>query len=137
MEYCNSEEKFIEIALNCDVAVSTVKLWLRKSSNTKFPQEIVGLLDILGDNFDSILESKENFGSITIAIGRDLADDVTDYIISKHRDIGPTLSQFDQTTINTISEQNMPIKVIKEISTEDLGLNTQESKAINKRQING
>ena len=137
IEYCNSEEKFIEIALNCDVAVSTVKLWLRKSSNTKFPQEIVGLLDILGDNFDSILESKENFGSITIAIGRDLADDVTDYIISKHRDIGPTLSQFDQTTINTISEQNMPIKVIKEISTEDLGLNIYESKVINKRQING
>jgi len=137
IEYCNSEEKFIEIALNCDVAVSTVKLWLRKSSNTKFPQEIVGLVDILGDNFDSILESKENFGSITIAIGRDLADDVTDYIISKHRDIGPTLSQFDQTTINTISEQNMPIKVIKEISTEDLGLDIHESKVINKRQING
>jgi hypothetical protein len=122
-EYCNTEEKFTEISSKCEVAVSTVKLWLKESSNTKFPQEIVGLVDLLGDDFDSILESKENFGSISIAIGRDLADDVTDYIISKHRDIGPTLNQFDHSTINIIADQNMPIKVIKSIITEEIDSN--------------
>ena len=115
--YCTTEDRFTEIAEKCEVAVSTVKLWLRKSSNTKFPQEMVGLVDLLGDDFDSILESKENFGSISIAIGRDLADDVTDYIISGHREIGPTLNQFDFPTINKIAEQNMQTKVIEKIIT--------------------
>lgn len=116
-DYCSNESKFIEIAEKCEVAVSTVKLWLRQSSNTKFPQEIVGLVDLLADDFDAILESKENYASISIAIGRDLADDVTDYIISGRRDIGPTLSQFDYQTINKITEQNMQTKVINSIST--------------------
>ena len=80
---------------------------------------MVGLVDLLGDDFDAILESKENYASISIAIGRDLADDVTDYIISGHRDIGPTLNQFDFQTINKIAEQNMQIKVIETIVTLD------------------
>jgi hypothetical protein len=80
---------------------------------------MVGLVDLLGVGFDTILESKENYASISIAIGRDLADDVTDYIISGRRDIGPTLSQFDYQTINKIADQNMQTKVISVISTED------------------
>ena len=118
-DYCSNESRFTEIAEKCEVALSTVELWLRKSSNTKFPQEMVGLVDLLGDDFDAILESKENYASISIAIGRDLADDVTDYIISGHRDIGPTLNQFDFQTINKIAEQNMQIKVIETIVTLD------------------
>lgn len=121
-DYCSNESRFTEIAEQCEVAVTTVKLWLRHSSNTKFPQEMVGLVDLLGDDFDSILESKENFGSISIAIGRDLADDVTDYIISGHRDIGSTLSQFDYQTISKIAEQNMQTKIIKAISTLDTSI---------------
>ena len=118
-EYCNDEVKFEEIASKCNVAISTVKSWLKNKSETRFPQELDGLREILAEDFNAISKSKENYGSITIAIGRDLADDVTDYIISKGMTIGSTLEHFDLPTIKTITEHNMPIKTIKSIQTED------------------
>ena len=61
-EYCNDEVKFEEIASKCNVAISTVKSWLKNKSETRFPQELDSLREILAEDFNSISESKENYG---------------------------------------------------------------------------
>ena len=48
-----------------------------------------------------------------IAAGRDLSDEISDYIINRSK--GTFLSKLGQEIINTISEHNMPIRKIKSI----------------------
>lgn len=114
-DYCANDKttKIKEIAILCDVAYSTVDGWL-KNSNTKFPKNIKPLKDILGDNYFIIYKNNKRYNSIMIALGRDLSDEVSDYIISKQK--GKLLNQFDDNTIKTISNSNMPIKSIKKIA---------------------
>lgn len=111
--YCTSDAKIKEIANLCDVAFSTVEGWLKKSNTTKFPKNIRPLKGVLGDNYQAVYKSNKNYNSIMIALGRDLSDEVSDYIMRKTK--GKLLGQFDDNSIKNISEHNMPIKIIKKI----------------------
>ncbi len=102
-----------EIATLCNIKPSTVEGWLKPNSKTKFPQNINSLKYILGDDYHKIYKSNKDYNNIMIALGRDLSDEVSDYIISKQK--GKLLSKFDDISIKEISEHNMPIKTIKKI----------------------
>ena len=117
-DYCADDKtgKINEIADLCDVVFSTVEGWLKKSK-TKFPKNIKPLISILGVNYGEIYQNNKHYNSIMIALGRDLSDEVSDYIIRKQK--GELLSKFDDVLINKISEHNMPIKTIKKIEIID------------------
>ncbi len=112
-QYCTDNDKIVEIANKCDVADSTVNGWLHNNSTTMFPQNLGGLQDILGNVYEKIFINKKKYNSIMIALGRNLSDEVSDYIISNEK--GQLLSQFNDASIKAISEHNMPIRTIKEI----------------------
>ncbi len=120
-DYCedNKWSKTREIANMCNVAPATVEDWLKKS-NTKFPQNIKPLKDILGSDYQAIYGSSKKYNSIMIALGRDLSDEISDYIITRQKvKLLGLLEQFDESIIEAISEQNMPIREIKEIINID------------------
>ena len=110
---CIDDKKIAEIASDCDVDTSTVKGWLRSCSKTKFPQNIEPLKNILGNDYPQILKSQRSYHSIMIALGRDLSDEISGYIIAKKK--GKLLEEFDDNAIKKISEHNMPIRSIKQI----------------------
>lgn len=113
IQHCTNEEKITEIANECSVANNIVNGWLCDNSNTKFPQNVKPLKNILGNDYQQILKSKRNYNSIMIALGRNLSDEISDYIITGAK--GELLKQFDDDSIKAISEHNMPIKTIKQI----------------------
>lgn len=116
-DYCvhDSISRINEIASLCSVAYLTVEGWIKENSNIKFPKNIKPLKNILGDDYPNIHKSNKRYNGIMIALGRDLSDEVSNYIISKNK--GKILKQFDEETINAISESNMPIRVISKIET--------------------
>lgn len=111
--YCTNDIKVEEIALRCDIAPSTVNGWLKSSSSTKFPQNIDKIKDLLGKYYPQICKSSKNYKSITIAVGRNLSYEISDYIINKHK--GSLLSKLDNDIIDLISQSNMPERKIKNI----------------------
>ncbi len=116
-QYCTDNDKIVEIANKCNIAENTVSKWLDSNSNTMFPQNLGSLQDICGNDYQKIFISRKKYNSIMIALGRDLSDEVSDYIISNEK--GQLLSQFDDASIEAISEHNMPIRTIKEIDYID------------------
>ncbi len=112
-EYCANDKAINEISDLCNVAFLTVEGWLKENSKTKFPKNIKPLKDILDNEYQNIYSSNKKYNSIMIALGRDLSDEISDYIIRKQK--GEILSQFDDNVIKEISEHNMPIRTIKEI----------------------
>ena len=112
-EYCTNNVKVNEIAQKCGVTSGTVEGWLRFDSATKFPNRLDKLKDFLGHDFFEIYKSNKIYTSIMIAAGRDLSDEVSEYIINKSK--GPFLSSFRDDVINQISDHNMPTREIKSI----------------------
>jgi hypothetical protein len=78
-----------------------------------FPQSLENLKDLIGQDFFKIYKSNKIYKSIMIAAGRDLSDEISDYIINKSK--GSFLSELGHEIINTLSEHNMPIRKIKSI----------------------
>ena len=111
----SSEEKTAVIADKCGVSQHTVTGWLREGSGTKFPQSLEKLKFILGEDYSEIADSRRRYNSIMIALGRDLSDEISEYIISEEK--GGILEKFNDDTIRAISESNMPIKKIIKIET--------------------
>ncbi|WP_423908648.1 hypothetical protein [Candidatus Spongiihabitans sp.] len=118
-QYCTDNDKIVEIANKCDIAEKTVRGWLDSNSNTMFPQNLGSLQDICGNDYQKIFISKKKYNSIMIALGRDLSDEISDYIISQSREKGKFLSEFKDEEIKAISEHNMPVKIIKRIEILD------------------
>ena len=118
-QYCTDNDKIVEIANKCDIAENTVSRWLDSNSNTMFPQNLGNLQDICGNDYQKIFISKKKYNSIMIALGRDLSDEISDYIISQSREKGKFLSEFKDEEIKAISEHNMPVKIIKRIEILD------------------
>ena len=112
-EYCTNDIKVNEIANECGIASSTVEGWLKPDSSTMFPQSLGKLKDLLGQDFFKIYKSNKIYKSIMIAAGRDLSDEISDFIINKSK--GSFLSELGHEIINTLSEHNMPIRKIKSI----------------------
>ena len=107
-------------------SVTTVRNWLNVDSNMKFPQSEKDLLILrkiiqdsqLNNSFQEIIRSRKLYNGIMIALGRDLSDEVMDYIVSKSK--GRILSSFNNEQIETIANTSAPLRIIKSIEiTED------------------
>jgi hypothetical protein len=117
-DYCSSEEKIVEIANNCGIAPSTVEGWFSSNSTTKFPQNISKIRNYLGQDYDEIFRSNKIYISIMIAAGRDLSDEISDYLINKVK--GPFLEKLGNEIIQKITEHNMPKRTIESIQIIEL-----------------
>jgi hypothetical protein len=102
-----------------------LKKWLNTNSDVKFPQKKKDLLVIkktvnnqkLNDNILDIFKARSYYNGIMIALGRDLSDDIAEYIMTKKK--GKTLKQFSDKQINEMVSNNAPLKIIKSIKVAD------------------
>lgn len=102
----------------------TIKKWLTKEDKERFPNSAKNLISIkatlndcfLNENFESIKRSKRFYRGIMISLGRDLSDDVMDYIVSSGKNIGKILSNFTEDEIKLFIHKAAPERTIKHIS---------------------
>ena len=102
----------------------TIKKWLNKKDKERFPSSFKSLLAIkntincetLNASFESIKKSKKFYRGIMISLGRDLSDDVMEYISSGGTVVGTVLSKFTAEEIKIFVEQAAPQRTIKNIS---------------------
>ena len=103
-------------------SVITLKNWLNKKSTVKFPQKkkdlsaIASCLNssILNSQLSSIVKSKETYSGLMIALGRDLSDEIMDYILYDKK--GQILASFSDAEIATITDNSAPLRTINNIS---------------------
>lgn len=104
---------------------NTLRNWITPESNVKFPQktkDLYILKTILQDSmldkyFQALLQSRRLYNGIMIALGRDLSDEVFDYIRTKKK--GKILTQFTPEQITRIVDNNAPLRKIKTIKLSD------------------
>ncbi|MFN4087108.1 MAG: hypothetical protein ACK4LB_14310 [Spirosomataceae bacterium] len=102
----------------------TIKKWLTKDDKERFPNSANNLIaikstlndPILNENFESIKRSKRFYRGIMISLGRDLSDDVMEYIVSGGKCIGKILSNFTKDEIEIFIQKAAPERTIKNIS---------------------
>jgi hypothetical protein len=123
--YCNNSDTKIQyVALKFGINPDTVRGWFKLNLDTKFPQNFKKLKDLMNkkdfkmsnDEYNQFYKSSRNYKSITIAVGRDLSDEIATFIINGNK--GKLLSKLDDNIIISISEKNMPIRKIKSIKIE-------------------
>ena len=73
----------------------------------------------MNDNFVAIKRYKKHYRSIMIALGRDLSDEIMEYIISGKKKIGKILSRFTSEQTEKIINASAPLKTIKSIKIID------------------
>lgn len=101
----------------------TIKKWLTKDDKERFPNSSNNLIaikstlndPILNDNFESIKRSKRFYRGIMISLGRDLSDDVMEYIVSGGKSIGKILSNFTEDEIMIFIQKAAPERTVKNI----------------------
>ena len=99
----------------------TLKNWIDIDSNVKFPQKKKDLIVLrrtvndaeFNENFEEILSARTNYNGIMIALGRDLSDDLMEFIKSKKK--GDILKRFSDEQIKEMINQNAPLKRVKSI----------------------
>ncbi|AEE54566.1 hypothetical protein [Haliscomenobacter hydrossis] len=99
----------------------TLKSWLNPDSAVKFPQKQRDLMAIikaiknqqLEEEFSAICQSRRTYNGIMIALGRDLSDEVMDYIVFKKK--GQMLNTFPESVIQSFVKASAPIRTIKTI----------------------
>lgn len=102
----------------------TIKKWLNKDDKERFPNSANNLIaikstlknQILDENFESIKRSKRFYRGIMISLGRDLSDDVMEYIVSSGKSVGKILSNFTADEIKIFIQKAAPERIIKNIS---------------------
>jgi len=102
----------------------TIIKWLAPDDKERFPNSVNNLIaiksiindPILNDNFESIKRSKRFYRGIMISLGRDLSDDVMEYIVNGGKSIGKILSNFTEDEIKIFIQKAAPERTIKNIS---------------------
>jgi len=125
----NEIEHLTELRNNgLTISPATIKKWLSIDDKERFPNSISNLIAIkitvndstLNERFESIKQSRRFYRGIMISLGRDLSDDVMEFIVSNGNNVGKVLSTFTHEEIKSFISNAAPIKIIKEISiTED------------------
>jgi hypothetical protein len=103
--------------------ITTLRKWLNENDKERFPASIINLIalkktiadEVLNENFEQIKKSRKLYRSIMIALGRDLSDEIMDYIISNSNNKGKILSKFTNDEIISFVNQSAPLKIIKQI----------------------
>jgi hypothetical protein len=125
------EKEFLAVLRRSGLTISnplTIRKWLNIEDKERFPNSMKNLIaikqtindDELNIHFESIKQSKRFYRGIMISLGRDLSDDVMDYIISDGKHVGKMLSNFTSEEIKTFVQSAAPERIIKTISiTED------------------
>ncbi|MHA1380894.1 MAG: DrmE family protein [Candidatus Helarchaeota archaeon] len=99
----------------------TLKNWININSSVKFPQKNKDLIVLkknidsekLNQNFKEIIKHRRIYNGIMIALGRDLSDEISDYI--KNGLKGNILSKFTKSQIQNIIDKSAKLRVIKTI----------------------
>lgn len=102
----------------------TIRKWLNSDDKERFPNSAKNLIAIkltikdpvLDSNFESIKSSKRFYRGIMISLGRDLSDDVMEYIVSDGKSIGKILMNFTEEEIIIFIKKAAPERTIKSIS---------------------
>lgn len=107
----------------------TLRKWLDPMDDVFFPSQVLNLkaiketinCEILDEKFDDILKSRKAYRSIMISLGRDLSDELLDYIISNKKKIGKMLEQFSEEQIDEFVNESAPLRTVEriEILNED------------------
>ena len=100
----------------------TLSNWLSDKSNIRFPMKKNDLVVInnivkcpeLEANLHEVLKSKETYNGIMIALGRDLSDEIMEYILSGES--GSILSEYSEMEIEAMIDKAAPLRTIKNLS---------------------
>jgi hypothetical protein len=100
--------------------VVTITKWLTKEDKERFPHsdnELKAMRTLFNDEalnkvFAELLRAKRFYRGLMISLGRDLSDDVIDYIISDGIKKGKMLSKFQTEEINAFVKSAAPVRII-------------------------
>jgi len=111
----------------------TLRKWLKLDDKDLFPAQLINLIalkrtvknDKLDKEFENIKRSKSFYRSIMIALGRDLSDEIMDYILSNGKFKGKILGRFSENQIRSFIMASAPLKKIKKIKIIDTETNDE------------
>ncbi|MBW1617072.1 MAG: hypothetical protein JRJ49_11235 [Deltaproteobacteria bacterium] len=122
--FYNEENLLEELKKNgANIEIGALKNWLKRNSNSLYPSQNANLVAIkktindqeLNDKFEDIKRCKKAYRGIMIALGRDLSDEIMDYVISDKKDKGKMLIKFTDSEIKSFVKRSAPVKTIKAI----------------------
>ncbi|KAA3596702.1 MAG: hypothetical protein DWQ06_14930 [Calditrichaeota bacterium] len=112
-----------------NIQLTTLNNWLEADNETLFPRtESLNAIQRtihsqeFNEKFDKILESKNFYNGIMISLGRDLSDEIMDYILSKEDKMkGKILKDFSDEEIVAFIDENSRVRTIKSIKILENG----------------
>ena len=99
----------------------TLRNWLNLKSSIKFPQKKSDLL-VIGRTINNpvftsylggITKSRNTYKGIMIALGRDLSDEIMDYITHKRK--GTILASFSDLEVKSLADRSAPLRIVEQI----------------------
>ena len=105
----------------------TINNWLFKERD-KFPSSENSLLSIkqlincsiLNSSFKQVIEARRLYRGIMLSLGRNLSDEVMDYVLSNKKIKGKILQTFTDSEVHTFVDRSLPLLTIKtKIKTEE------------------
>lgn len=105
----------------------TINNWLFKERD-KFPSSENSLLSIkqlincsiLNSSFKQVIEARRLYRGIMLSLGRNLSDEVMDYVLSNKKIKGKILQTFTDSEVHTFVDKSLPLLTIKtKIKTEE------------------
>jgi hypothetical protein len=117
-------EKTLEELKNNGLSINnefTLKNWLNISGSVKFPQKLKDLYAIkrtvdsqtLNNEIENVKKYRRVYNGIMIAIGRNLSDEISDYIKTNKK--GKLLSNFTNAQIQQFVNQNAKLRKVNSI----------------------
>ncbi|WP_339904303.1 hypothetical protein, partial [uncultured Cyclobacterium sp.] len=102
-------------------STATLKNWLNPESSVKFPHKQRDLLAInrtiknkaLEEKISEVSKSRSIYNGIMIALGRDLSDEVMEFIMNRNK--GNILSSFSELEIQSFVNTSAPLKKVHKI----------------------
>lgn len=118
-----SENNLLSELSQCGLYIKspiTIHNWIYKEQY-KFPSSRNSLLAIkqlincekLNYNFKHVIEARRLYRGIMLSLGRNLSEEVMDYVLSNKKITGKILKTFTDSEVQTFVEQSLPLMTIK------------------------